>query len=334
MVYQTAGVHVAVNQAWHLPLRMTAVASGLGIDARWGEPPATVHPVALFGQLMTTLEHRLYRDDRVAGAAYTAIGVGLGATVGRLLDRRLGPAGVALACAAASASRMLADSARVVGGALERQDIDAARDAVRALVGRDPSGLSEDELARAVIESVAENCVDAVVAPVFWAVAGGGAGVLAHRAVNTLDAMVGHRSERYRHFGWASARLDDVAAWIPARATAVVVAAVRPGRAGDVWRAVRHQAPAHPSPNSGVAEAAFAAALGRRLGGVNRYGERLEQRPVLGFGPPVGTADIERATNLLKDVTRALMVGLAIAGLAGGLIPLRRRHGRERVRHC
>jgi adenosylcobinamide-phosphate synthase len=214
---------------------------------------------------------------------------------------------------------MLADSARAVGDALERDDLETARDLVRALVGRDPSGLGEEELARAVVESVAENCVDAVVAPVCWAIAGGSAGVLFHRAVNTLDAMVGHRSPRYNRFGWASARLDDGAAWVPARVAALAVAAVRPRQATEVWRAVRHQAPAHPSPNSGVAEAAFAAALGRRLGGVNHYGDRVEERPVLGFGPPVEAGDIARATDLLSDITWALMAALAVAGSVGVL---------------
>ena len=169
-----------------------------------------------------------------------------------------------------------------------------------------PCELDEAGISRAVVESVAENCVDAVVAPAFWALVAGGAGVAAHRAVNTLDAMVGHRSPRYRRFGWASARLDDVAAWVPARLAALAVAAVRPARAGAVWRAVRHQAPAHPSPNGGVVEAAFAAALGVTLGGRNRYGERVEHRPLLGTGPPAGPRDVERAVVLLGHVTAAI----------------------------
>src|SRR5204863_6463621 len=124
-------------------------------------------------------------------------------------------------------------------------------------VGRDPSELDESGVARAVVESVAENTVDAVVAPACWAAVFGAPGVLAHRAVNTLDAMVGHRSARYARFGWAAARLDDGAAWVPARLTAVLVALVRPRAARLVWQAVRRDAPAHPSPNAGVAEAAF-----------------------------------------------------------------------------
>jgi adenosylcobinamide-phosphate synthase len=147
----------------------------------------------------------------------------------------------------------------------------------------------------------------------------GAPGVLAYRAVNTLDAMVGHRSSRYARFGWASARADDVAAWLPARLTAALVAAVRPRAAADVWRAVRHQAPAHPSPNAGVAEAAFAAALGCCLGGTNNYAGRIERRPPLGFGLPAHPDDIERAVRLSRDVSVALAV------LAGGLALATRR---------
>ena len=181
----------------------------------------------------------------------------------------------ALSTGLAVAGRCLGESALTVGRALDRGDLGAARAALPALVGRDPAGLDEDEMARAVVESVAENTVNAVVAPAFWAAICGAPGALGYRAVNTMDAMVGHRSARYRAYGWASARLDDAANYLPARLTAALVAAVRPGSAAEIWRAVRNQAPAHPSPNAGVAEAAFAAALGaapRRLQPVRRPG--------------------------------------------------------------
>ncbi len=211
----------------------------------------------------------------------------------------------------AVAGRLLHRTALDVAAALDEGDLDRARAILPALAGRDPSALDEPELSRAVVESVAENTVDAVVAPALWAAVLGGAGALGYRAVNTLDAMVGHRSDRYRRYGWASARLDDVANWLPARATAALVAAVRPGRAPSVWRAVRHDAPAHPSPNAGVAEAAFAAALGLRLGGVNRYGDQIEQRAPLGRGRPAHHDDIHRAVRLSRDVSLALAGGLA-----------------------
>src|SRR5205807_9830027 len=124
------------------------------------------------------------------------------------------------------------------------------------------------------------------------------------------------RSPRYGRYGWAGARLDDVAAWVPARVTAAAVAAVRPGAARVVWRAVRDDAPGHPSPNAGVAEAAFAAALGLRLGGENRYGDRVELRPALGHGRPAEPADIARSVRLSRDVTLVLVGALTISGLA------------------
>ena len=122
--------------------------------------------------------------------------------------------------------------------------------------GRDPSSLSADEVARAVVESVAENSVDAVVAPVVWGTVAGGVGALTYRAINTMDAMVGHHSDRFEQFGWASARVDDLVNWVPARIAAALVALLRPRQAREVWRAVRVDAPRHPSPNAGVIEAA------------------------------------------------------------------------------
>jgi adenosylcobinamide-phosphate synthase len=143
-----------------------------------------------------------------------------------------------------------------------------------------------------------------------------------------MDAMVGHRSERYRRFGTVAARLDDVAGWVPARATAVLVAAARPSTAREVWRVVRRDAAAHPSPNGGVAEAAFAAALELRLGGTNRYGELVEERPALGDGKPPSVDDIDRAVRLSRDCTTVLAAALAagaLVGLAGRHLLMRRR---------
>jgi adenosylcobinamide-phosphate synthase len=127
-----------------------------------------------------------------------------------------------------------------------------------------------------------------------------------------MDAVVGHRSPRYEQFGWAAARLDDAAGWVPARLTAALVAAVRPRAAKTIWRTVRADAGAHPSPNSGVAEAAFAAALGLRLGGTNQYGSRVEVRPYLGEGRPPEAGDIASAVRLSRDVTYALAASLGV----------------------
>jgi adenosylcobinamide-phosphate synthase len=296
-----------------------AAALGLLLDRAFGEPPASLHPVAWFGRAMTLAERRGYRDSRAAGARHAILGVLLGAGAGACLSS------AALGTGLAVAGRCLGESALTVGRALDRGDLEAARAALPALVGRDPAGMDESEMARAVVESVAENTVDAVVAPAFWAAVGGAPGALGYRAVNTLDAMVGHRSTRYRSYGWASARLDDVAGYLPARLTAALVAGVRPGRAAAIGRAVNRQAPGHPSPNAGVAEAAFAAALGLRLGGCNRYGDRVEHRPWLGQGRPPARSDIQPAVRLSSDVNWLLTAVLAAAGLAARRE--RRAHG-------
>lgn len=268
--------------------------------------------MAAFGRAMNRIEGALYGDRRTAGALHAAVGVGAAVLAGTVVRS------TAVATWSAVAGRQLRAAALEVGEALERGDLSAARELLPTLVGRDPEGLDAGEVARAVVESVAENTVDAVVAPAMWAAAAGAPGVLAHRAVNTMDAMVGHHSSRYERYGWASARLDDLAAWVPARATAVLVAACRPGAARAVLEAVRTQAPAHPSPNSGVAEAAFAAALGVRLGGTTRYPERVERRPDLGTGRAPDVESIAAAARLSRDVTLALAGVLALTGTRRG----------------
>ena len=297
--------------------RASAAALGLVADRLVGEPPDAVHPVAAFGRVMQHVERRLYADHRGAGVAHAVAGVAGAAVAGGVLRS------TAVATWSAVAGRSLGETATAVADALRVGDRERARELLPALVGRDPAGLDDGQMARAVVESVAENTVDAVVAPVLWAAAAGAPGVLAHRAVNTMDAMVGHRSERYARYGWAAARLDDAAAWVPARVTAALVAGCRPSSAGDVWRVVRRDSPAHPSPNSGVAEAAFAAALGLRLGGETRYGDRVELRPPLGDGRPPEVADIARAVRLSHDVGLALAGALVTVGLVGR--PRRRR---------
>lgn len=291
--------------------RATSVALGIVADRVVGEPPASLHPVAAFGRVMQALEGRIYADRRIAGVGHAATGLALGTLAGRVVGSS------AVATWSAVAGRSLGEAATAVGDALADGDLDRARELLPALVGRDPSQLDDKEVARAVVESVAENTVDAVVAPALWAVVAGAPGALAHRAINTMDAMVGHRDERYGRYGWASARLDDAVAWAPARVTALLVAACRPRVAGAVWQAVRRDAPAHPSPNSGVAEAAFAAALGLRLGGPSRYSDRVELRPPLGDGRPPETADIAAAVRLSHDVGLSLAAALLAADVVG-----------------
>lgn len=298
--------------------RAGAVALGLLADAALGEPPAPVHPVARFGRGMEWAERRWWDDRRGAGVRHAAFGVGSATALGLLADRVMGRTrALAVATGLSAAARSLVATCAAVAGALERGDLSAARGLLPALVGRDAECLDEKEIARAVIESLAENLSDAVVASAFWGLCAGTPGVLAHRAANTLDAMVGHRSKRYARFGWAAARLDDVLGWPAARLTVGLVALAEPGRAGDIWHAVRHQAPGHPSPNAGVAEAAFAGALGLRLGGTNSYGGRVEVRPMLGLGPPPEVPDIRRALRLARRVRVELELLLVATALLG-----------------
>jgi adenosylcobinamide-phosphate synthase len=255
-----------------------------------------------------------------AGGAVAAAAGEVAAVAAKRLGGHRGVA-TALTVTVVVGGRSLDGAAVAVRDALAAGDLDAARVLVRSLVGRRTDDLDAAEIVRAVIESVAENTVDAVIAPVLWAWAGGPSAAAAYRAVNTLDAMVGHRSDRYRNFGWASARLDDAVNFVPGRGAAVLVALVRPARSAAIWRAVRHDAPSHPSPNAGVVEAAFAAALGVRLGGTNIYGDHVEDRVRLGTGAAPSVADIDRARALARDVTVALSAVIA----AGSLITVTRR---------
>jgi adenosylcobinamide-phosphate synthase len=298
------------NRPWWVR-RPGAAAIAVVVDRLVGEPPAAVHPVVVFGRVMRSVESRLWRDARPPGAAYAAAGTGLGAAAGWLAGTTAGATTVAVG------GRALARAATAVGDAVDRGDLDEARALLPTLVGRDPGGLDEKEIVRAVVESVAENTVDAVVAPALWAAVAGAPGALGYRAINTLDALVGHRTPRYQRFGWASARLDDAAGWLPARFTAGLVAAARPRSAPAVWQAVRRDAPRHPSPNAGVAEAAFAAALGLRLGGTNTYGGRRELRPSLGSGRTPEVADVFRAVRLSSDVAWLLTGVLTLLAVLG-----------------
>jgi adenosylcobinamide-phosphate synthase len=297
--------------------------AGYGLDVLFGDPRRW-HPVAGFGRVAAVAERRLYAPRRRAGAGYAALTVGtpvaLAAAAGAATRRRplLRASLVAAVTWAVLGARSLRDEATAMATALEDGDLTAARSRLPHLCGRDPSGLDAAELARATVESVAENASDAVVAPLFWGGLAGLPGLVGYRAVNTLDAMVGHRSERYARFGMASARLDDAANLLPSRLTAALTVAAAPLVAGDRWRAARiwlRDGDQHPSPNAGQCESAMAGALGVRLGGHNVYSGRLEVRPFLGDGPRPGTPDIRRAGALSAAVGLAAL-GLAAAGAA------------------
>jgi adenosylcobinamide-phosphate synthase len=300
--------------------RLAGLTLGFLADAAWGDP-RRFHPVAGFGQLAAAVEGRSYADRRGAGVWHVGALVGGAYGVGLLLKRAtqrwwlLDLLGMATATWAVLGGRSLRHEATTVGTQLAAGDLPAARLRMQSLVGRDTAELSTEEVTRAVMESVAENTTDAVVAPLFWGAVSGVPGLLGYRAVNTLDAMIGHRSPRYLRFGWAAARLDDAANWLPARLAGLLTIASAPLVAGcpaDAWRAWRRDGRQHPSPNAGVVEAALAGALGVRLGGRNVYQGRIENRGVLGSGRSVDIGDIARACRLSRLVSVGAL-GLVIA---------------------
>ncbi|GAA1482806.1 cobalamin biosynthesis protein [Gordonia sinesedis] len=316
----------------------TGLALGYLADRVVGDP-SRCHPVAALGRALSTAERRLYRDSRAAGLAYAAMcigGAGVAAVAARGLTARYagGPGRVALTAAAtwsALGGTTLTRVGQDVAVALDDGDIAAARAWVPSLCGRDPAALDAAGICRAAVESIAENTSDATVGPLVWGAVAGVPGLVVYRTVNTLDAMVGYRSDRYVRFGWASARLDDLMNLLPARLTGVLTVLLGPDRR-RATRAWRRDARQHPSPNAGVVEAAFAGALGLRLGGETVYPHGTELRPVLGDGREPGVNDLRAAVALSRRVqVGAVAVGVLVVG-ARGVIPDRvgisRRIGR------
>ncbi|CAN5579341.1 cobalamin biosynthesis protein [soil metagenome] len=307
--------------------RTSARAAGILIgylaDQAFGDPRRG-HPVAGFGTTAAALERITYRDSRVAGTVHTALlvtALGAAAMYADRAARRQGPLCEAALMAAATwvslGGRSLVRTGTELADLLEADDIDGSRRLLPSLCGRDPAFLDADGLARAALESIAENTSDAQVAPLLWAAVAGVPGVLGYRAINTLDAMVGHRSPRYARFGWAAARTDDVVNYPGARLGGVLVVLCAPAIGGSsraAWRAWWRDAAKHPSPNAGVVEATFAGALGVRLGGPTQYHHELQIRPTLGDGRVPAVADLRRSVRLSAVVQ--LAAALVTAGAA------------------
>jgi adenosylcobinamide-phosphate synthase len=302
-------------------VRIVGVLAGYLADLALSDPKRG-HPVAMFGQTAAKLESVTYRDTKVAGALHVGLMFGavtlLGAAVQSAATRRGRPWSVAATAAATWISLGGASLARTgleMSRLLERGEVEAARRLLPSLCGRDPARLNGAGLTRAALESVAENTSDAQVAPLLWATTGGVPAVLAYRGINTLDSMIGHRSPRYIRFGWAAARLDDFANYVAARATAALVVMCAPivgGSPSGAMRAWSRDAARHPSPNAGVVEAAFAGALGVRLGGPTQYHHELQIRPTLGEGREAGVTDLRRAVTLSRMVQAAAALLIAL----------------------
>ena len=312
-------------------------AAGYLIDLLIGDPPRLPHPVVLMGKSIEGLE-KAARKLFCTPAGLKAAGVIIAAAVVagsflatalllcllREISFFLYLLGGAWLVSTTIATRGLALAAREIRRLLAAGHLAAARRQVGMIVGRDTDAMKSGEVARATVETVAENIVDAVVAPVFYACLGGPALAMAYRAVNTLDSMLGYKNEKYLYLGWASARLDDLAGYIPARLTglALLFAAWlsnRDWRRG--MRAWRRDASSHPSPNSGIPESVMAGTLGVRLGGRNVYGGVVSRRAYMGRqGEELRPDHITRAVDMLFLSTLAFVLGLPALLLAAGRV--------------
>jgi adenosylcobinamide-phosphate synthase len=311
-------------------LALLAMLIELGIG--YPEPVlrAIGHPVAWIGALIDCLDRSLNRDATTpirlgAGIVTVAVVVGVTGTIAFIIQHQLLrlPFGVfALAVAASSmiAQRSLYRHVANVAAALEKQDLGAGRAAVSHIVGRDTAELDAAGVARAAIESLAENFSDGVVAPVFWMVIAGLPGAALYKAVNTADSMIGHRTPRYAAFGWAAARLDDLinlpASRLAAFLLVTAAALLKNARPAEAWRMVARDAARHSSPNAGYPEAAMAGALGLSLAGPRRYGGVTVNDASMGDGRRDADAgDIRRALALYARadaVLIAILAGLAV----------------------
>jgi adenosylcobinamide-phosphate synthase len=314
---------------------LTVVLIALAVEARVGWPDALFrrigHPVTWMGALIAGLDRRLNRDGdrpasrRVAGVGALAVLLAVTVAAAVAVERGLGLLGpvvgtvlTGIAASSLFAQKSLHDHVAAVRDALAAEGLEGGRRAVSMIVGRNPATLDAHGVARAAIESLAENMSDGVVAPVFWTAVAGLPGGAAYKAINTADSMIGHRTPRHDAFGWASARLDDLVNLPASRlsgALIVAAAATLPGcDAAAAARAVRRDARHHRSPNAGWPEAAMAGALGLRLNGPRTYGDTMVEDRWMGEGRAEATAaDIDRALRLYRRVL--VIEAAAIAGL-------------------
>lgn len=313
-----------------MPDHLVALCIGCALDLLFGDPARLPHPVRWMGRLIVALEPPLRRvfsashnGERAAGALLVALvlevsclAAGLVLVACSLLGRAMWIAVASLVCYQMLAARSLRDESMRVYEALQGGSLEQARRAVGRIVGRDTGSLDEAGVARAAVETVAENASDGVIAPLLFMAIGGPVAGVCYKAANTLDSMVGYKNERYRNFGWAAARLDDALNFVPARVAGLAMCAVAPlvGLDGPrAFRTFRRDRLKHASPNAGHTEAACAGALGVRLAGPASYFGKAVDKPFIG--------DDLRAIEAY-DIVRANRLMLAAAGLAGVLVLL------------
>jgi adenosylcobinamide-phosphate synthase len=316
--------------------RVLILIIAFGIEAMLAYPAAVFraigHPVSWIGALIAALDSALNRPDtsfaarRAAGVATVLLLLAGSLAVGALLEMvardlpYLGFAVAILVVATLIAVGNLDQHVRAVSAALRADGLAGGRRSIAKIVGRDPDALDEAAVCRAAIESLAENASDGVTAPALWFLLGGLPGIIAYKAINTADSMIGHMSERHRAFGWAAARLDDVVNLPASRLTGllfVAAAAMVPGAsAPSAWRAYRRDARRHRSPNAGWPEAAMAGALGLRLAGPRVYGGVLVDDHWMGDGRAEATAqDIDRALMIYRTAFGSALLLVAALGL-------------------
>ncbi|RJX40678.1 cobalamin biosynthesis protein CobD [Paenibacillus pinisoli] len=314
-----------------LLLAMAAVV----IDWVIGDPKWPTHPVIWIGRLIKALERMLYPKDpsdstleaKLRGCLLTLITIAVSCGVMTLIiwaaDAIHVWAGYAVSAwfiSTTLAVKGLKDAAMLVYAPLTQGNLDDARRYVGYIVGRDTDRLSGPEAARATVETVAENTVDAFLSPLLFALIGGAPLAMLYRSANTLDSMVGYRNDKYISFGWCSARLDDVLNYIPARLTGllmVAAAALLPGmKPRKSWKSIRAFASLHPSPNSGIPESAVAGAIGIQLGGINRYFGIASERARMGWKTrELEPRDIRTSIHILYAVSALALAGMGVAWL-------------------
>jgi adenosylcobinamide-phosphate synthase len=319
------------------PFALAPLLLALLLDAAIGDPAGLYrflpHPVALLGRAVAALDRALNRATasdaarRGLGAAAIALLAGAAFLLGLAIHRPLAelPYGwclEALVMSAFLAQRSLHLHVRAVADGLERGGIQGGRAAVRHIVGRDPESLDEAGVARAALESLAENFSDGATAPLFWGALLGLPGLLAYKAINTADSMIGHRTDRHRAFGWAAARLDDLVNLVPARLSGAILALASVSRLEPAWAAMRRDAPKHRSPNAGWPEAAMAGALGLAIAGPRRYRGVEVADHWMGEGgrADIGPAEIRRGLALYRRACALQAAILGAAALAATLL--------------
>jgi len=311
---------------WWVAVGPELALAALVAEAAVGYPAALhrrlPHPVTWMGALIAVLEGLWNRPEtdeamrRLLGVVTVLLAAGLAIAVGTLLQALLSPFAwglvpLALLATLGLAQRSLHDHVRAVDKALAAGDLPGARKAVALIVGRDTQGMDAEGVAAAAVESLAESFCDGVVAPAFWLALFGLPGLFAYKAVNTADSLIGHREPRWRAFGWAAARTDDVMNLIPARIAGLLIVAAWGRGLKVMWR----DAPRHASPNAGWPEAAMAGALDRRLGGPVAYDGARTDRPTFGEGPSPRPADVGRALKVYLVACGLLWVLVALGAL-------------------